>query len=81
VDVTDDEVGDEAHPGDPPPREDDVAPGSPAPGSPEAVRRGCRCSVLLNQAPVGGHEDAHFVNPLCPLDHSGAAGSGPPTPP
>ena len=42
------------------------------PGSPGALRDGCRCSVLLNQA-VGPDPDAErpgFVNPLCPVHGS-----------
>ncbi|MEJ2869403.1 hypothetical protein WCD74_16625 [Actinomycetospora sp. OC33-EN08] len=31
-----------------------------APGAPDAVRFGCRCSVLFNT-------DGAFVDPLCPL--------------
>jgi hypothetical protein len=31
-----------------------------APGRDDAVRHGCRCSVLFN-------EDEAFVDPLCPL--------------
>lgn len=35
-----------------------------APGRDDAVRHGCRCSVLFN-------DDDAFVDPLCPL-HGGA---------
>jgi hypothetical protein len=51
-------------------------PTNSAPGSPGAVRDGCRCSVLLNQA-VGGADVEHpgFVNPLCPVH--GSLGSEP----
>ena len=55
----------------------------PSPGSPEAVRQGCLCSVLLNQATAAllgqGTDDrpsSPFVNPLCPVDHALAPGSG-----
>lgn len=43
-----------------------------APGSPDALRDGCRCSVLLNQAVGHGAGDDHpgFVNPLCPVHGS-----------
>ena len=47
-------------------------PGGPSPGSPGALRDGCRCSVLLNQAVGQGPDDDHsgFVNPLCPVHGS-----------
>jgi hypothetical protein len=50
----------------------------PPPGGPEAVRAGCLCSVLLNQASMRiGGADATFVNPLCPVHGPGStAGSG-----
>ena len=35
------------------------------PGSPEALDRGCVCSVLLNR--LSGGAEQGFVNPLCPL--------------
>ncbi len=44
----------------------------PGPGSPGALRDGCRCSVLLNRAVGQGPDDDHpgFVNPLCPVHGS-----------
>lgn len=54
------------------------APGSLAPGSPGAVRDGCRCSVLLNQAAGrAGAEHCGFVNPLCPVHGSFGPEPGP----
>ena len=46
--------------------------GGPAPGSPGALRDGCRCSVLLNRAVGQGPDDDQpgFVNPLCPVHGS-----------
>ncbi|MDL5159610.1 hypothetical protein [Actinomycetospora termitidis] len=41
------------------------------PGSPEALRQGCDCSVLLQPDQPGA--DPAFVNPLCPL-HGGQPG-------
>ena len=42
------------------------------PGSPGALRDGCRCSVLLNRAVEPGRDAEHpgFVNPLCPVHGS-----------
>jgi hypothetical protein len=44
---------------------------APSPGTPRALRDGCCCSVLLNQA-VGQGPGDHpgFVNPLCPVHGS-----------
>ncbi|MDT7745467.1 MAG: hypothetical protein QOE59_4545 [Actinomycetota bacterium] len=46
--------------------------GAGGPGSPGALRDGCRCSVLLNRAVGQGPDDDHpeFVNPLCPVHGS-----------
>jgi hypothetical protein len=54
-------------------------PGGPAPGSPGALRDGCRCSVLLNQAVGQGPDDERggFVNPLCPVHGSLGSDAGP----
>jgi hypothetical protein len=53
-------------------------PGGPAPWSPGALRDGCRCSVLLNQAGPGpDDEQGGFVNPLCPVHGSLGSDAGP----
>ena len=71
---------DDERPGDQP-HDDGVPAVTPAPGSPKAIRRGCRCSVLLNHPPVGGQVDAHLVSPLCPVHHTDGVAPDPPHPP
>ena len=47
-----------------------------APGGPQALARGCRCSVLANAAYRTRATDQPFVDPCCPLH-----GRGEPDPP
>jgi hypothetical protein len=57
---------------DPATPDDGGAAAAASPGTPRALRDGCRCSVLLNQAVGQGGPGDHpgFVNPLCPVHGS-----------